>query len=61
MGHAIENCKVLRHRIQDLIDQGMLKLGVEKSVNEVEVEENDEIDLTTMSIPWKPLFHTLRK
>ena len=61
MGHAIENCKVLRHRIHDLIDQGMLKLGVEKSVDEVEVEENDEIDLTTMSIPWKPLFHTLRK
>uniref|UniRef100_A0A2N9FEK4 G-patch domain-containing protein n=1 Tax=Fagus sylvatica TaxID=28930 RepID=A0A2N9FEK4_FAGSY len=24
-------------------------------------EENDEIDLTTMSILWKPLFHTLRK
>ena len=61
MGHVIENCKVLRHRIQDLIDQGMLKLGVEKSVDEVEVEENDEIVLTTMSIPWKPLFHTLRK
>jgi hypothetical protein len=61
VGHAVENFKVLRHHIQDLIDQGVLKLGVEGSMNAVETEENDEIDLTTMSILWKPLFHTLRK
>ena len=61
MGHVVENCRVLSHHIQDLIDQGMLKLGVEKSVNAVDTEENDEIDLGAMSIPWRPLFHTLRK
>ena len=61
VGHVVENCRVLRHCIQDLIDQGMLKLEMEKKVNAVETEGSDEIDLTTMSIPWRPLFHTLRE
>ncbi len=30
-------------------------------MNAVEIKENDEIDSTTMSIPWGPLFHALRR
>uniref|UniRef100_A0A2N9G2B8 Retrotransposon gag domain-containing protein n=1 Tax=Fagus sylvatica TaxID=28930 RepID=A0A2N9G2B8_FAGSY len=26
VGHTVENCRVLRHRIQDLLDQGVLKV-----------------------------------
>uniref|UniRef100_A0A2N9HXE1 Uncharacterized protein n=1 Tax=Fagus sylvatica TaxID=28930 RepID=A0A2N9HXE1_FAGSY len=61
VGHVVENCRVLSHCIQDLIDQGMLKLEMEKNVNAVETEGSDEIDLTTMSISWRPLFHALRE
>lgn len=43
VGPTVENCKVLRHCIQDLIDQGMLQLGVEGSVNVIKIEENDEM------------------
>uniref|UniRef100_A0A2N9GP77 G-patch domain-containing protein n=1 Tax=Fagus sylvatica TaxID=28930 RepID=A0A2N9GP77_FAGSY len=29
VGHTVENCRVLRHRIQDLLDQGVLKFRIE--------------------------------
>jgi hypothetical protein len=55
VGHAVENCQQLRHRVQDLIDHGILKFEVlpnittnplpnhpEGDVNMVEVEEEDD-------------------
>ena len=34
---------------------------MEKNVNAVETEGSDEIDLATVSIPWRPLFHASRE
>jgi hypothetical protein len=69
VGHAIENCNHLRHRIQDLIDHGILKFeGLpnittnplpnhpEGAVNMVEIEERGE-----ERISWRHLFYTLEK
>jgi hypothetical protein len=61
VGHAVENCRVLRHRIQDLLDQGVLKFRVEGIVNAIGAEKNDEIDITSTKIPWEPLFHELKR
>uniref|UniRef100_A0A2N9GQ01 Reverse transcriptase domain-containing protein n=1 Tax=Fagus sylvatica TaxID=28930 RepID=A0A2N9GQ01_FAGSY len=75
MGHAVENCNHLRHRIQDLIDHGILKFeGLpnittnplpnhpEGGVNMVEIEEEgDRIDSAGDRILWRRLFHTLEK
>uniref|UniRef100_A0A2N9GBH6 RNase H type-1 domain-containing protein n=1 Tax=Fagus sylvatica TaxID=28930 RepID=A0A2N9GBH6_FAGSY len=69
VGHAIENCNHLRHRVQDLIDHGILKFeGLpnittnplpnhpEGGVNMVEIEEGNE-----ERILWRRLFYTLEK
>uniref|UniRef100_A0A2N9G567 Retrotransposon gag domain-containing protein n=1 Tax=Fagus sylvatica TaxID=28930 RepID=A0A2N9G567_FAGSY len=69
LGHTVENCGQLRHRVQDLIDHGVLKFeGLpnittnplpkhpEGGVNMVEVEEGNE-----ESIAWRRLFYTLEK
>uniref|UniRef100_A0A2N9F5K4 Uncharacterized protein n=1 Tax=Fagus sylvatica TaxID=28930 RepID=A0A2N9F5K4_FAGSY len=61
VGHTIENCKVLRHRIQDLLDQGVLKFRVEGIVNAIGAEKSDEVDIASTKIPWEPLFHELRR
>jgi hypothetical protein len=61
VGHTVENCRVLRHRIQDLLDQGVLKFRIEGVINAIGVEENDEVDITSTKIPWEPLFHELKK
>uniref|UniRef100_A0A2N9HWY0 Reverse transcriptase n=1 Tax=Fagus sylvatica TaxID=28930 RepID=A0A2N9HWY0_FAGSY len=42
VGHTTENCRVLRHRIQDLLDQGVLKFRVEGIVNAIGAEKSDE-------------------
>ena len=71
----MENCNHLRHRIQDLIDHGILKFkGLpnittnplpnhpEGGVNMVEIEEEgDRFDLAGDRILWRCLFHTLEK
>uniref|UniRef100_A0A2N9FPV9 G-patch domain-containing protein n=1 Tax=Fagus sylvatica TaxID=28930 RepID=A0A2N9FPV9_FAGSY len=59
--HMVEICRVLRHRIQDLLDQGVLKFWVEGIVNAIGVEKSDEVDITSTKIPWEPLFHELKK
>jgi hypothetical protein len=69
VGHTVENCGQLRHRVQDLIDHGVLKFEglpnittnplpkhLEGGVNMVEVEEGNE-----ESIAWRRLFYTLEK
>uniref|UniRef100_A0A2N9G9Y6 Retrotransposon gag domain-containing protein n=1 Tax=Fagus sylvatica TaxID=28930 RepID=A0A2N9G9Y6_FAGSY len=69
VGHTVENCGQLRHRVQDLIDHGVLKFeGLpnittnplpkhpEGGVNMVEIEEGNE-----ESIAWRRLFYTLEK
>jgi hypothetical protein len=69
VGHTVENCGQLKHRVQDLIDHGVLKFeGLpnittnplpkhpEGGVNMVEVEEGNE-----ESIAWRRLFYTLEK
>uniref|UniRef100_A0A2N9HTI7 Uncharacterized protein n=1 Tax=Fagus sylvatica TaxID=28930 RepID=A0A2N9HTI7_FAGSY len=69
VGHTVENCNHLRHRIQDLIDHGILKFeGLpnittnplpnhpEGGVNMVEIEEGGE-----ERISWRCLFYTLEK
>uniref|UniRef100_A0A2N9IPC1 Uncharacterized protein n=1 Tax=Fagus sylvatica TaxID=28930 RepID=A0A2N9IPC1_FAGSY len=61
VGHTVENCRVLRHRIQDLLDQGVLKFRIEGVINAIGVEKNDEVDITSTKIPWEPLFHELKK
>uniref|UniRef100_A0A2N9EGY2 RNase H type-1 domain-containing protein n=1 Tax=Fagus sylvatica TaxID=28930 RepID=A0A2N9EGY2_FAGSY len=75
VGHTVENCNQLRHRVQDLIDHGVLKFeGLpnittnplpnppEGGVNMVEmVEEGDWFDLAGDRISWRRLFHTLEK
>jgi hypothetical protein len=75
VGHAVENCNHLRHRIQDLIDHGILKFeGLpnittnplpnhpEGGINMVEIEEKgDRIDLAGDRISWRCLFYTLKE
>ena len=75
VGHTVENCQQLRHRVQDLIDYGILKFeGLpnittnplpnhpEGEVNMVEVEEEDDrFDLAGDQDSWKRLFHTLKE
>jgi hypothetical protein len=61
VGHTVENCRVLRHRIQDLLDQGVLKFRVEGIVNAIGAEKNDKVDITPTKIRWEPLFHELKK
>uniref|UniRef100_A0A2N9EWA5 Integrase catalytic domain-containing protein n=1 Tax=Fagus sylvatica TaxID=28930 RepID=A0A2N9EWA5_FAGSY len=69
VGHTVENCGQLRHRVQDLIDHGVLKFeGLpnittnplpkhpEGGVNMVEIEEGNE-----ERIAWRRLFYTLEK
>jgi hypothetical protein len=69
VGHAVENYNHLRHRIQDLIDHGILKFDglpnittnplpnhPEGGVNMVEIEEGGE-----ERISWRRLFYTLEK
>uniref|UniRef100_A0A2N9FLP8 Retrotransposon gag domain-containing protein n=1 Tax=Fagus sylvatica TaxID=28930 RepID=A0A2N9FLP8_FAGSY len=69
VGHAIGNCNHLRHRVQDLIDHGILKFEgqpnittnplpnhPEGGVNMVEIEEGNE-----ERILWRRLFYTLEK
>uniref|UniRef100_A0A2N9GFK0 Retrotransposon gag domain-containing protein n=1 Tax=Fagus sylvatica TaxID=28930 RepID=A0A2N9GFK0_FAGSY len=75
VGHVVENCNHLRHRIQDLIDHGILKFeGLpnittnplpnhpEGGVNMVEIEEEDDrSNLAGDRILWRCLFHTLKE
>uniref|UniRef100_A0A2N9GYY6 Uncharacterized protein n=1 Tax=Fagus sylvatica TaxID=28930 RepID=A0A2N9GYY6_FAGSY len=75
VGHAMENCNHLRHRIQDLIDHGILKFeGLpnittnplpnhpEGGMNMVEIEEEDNrSNLAGDRILWRRLFHTLKE
>uniref|UniRef100_A0A2N9EIR9 Reverse transcriptase domain-containing protein n=1 Tax=Fagus sylvatica TaxID=28930 RepID=A0A2N9EIR9_FAGSY len=69
VGHTVENCGQLKHRVQDLIDHGVLKFeGLpnittnplpnhpEGGVNMVTIEEGNE-----ESIAWRRLFYTLEK
>jgi hypothetical protein len=69
VGHTVENCSQLKHRVQDLIDHGVLKFeGLpnittnplpnhpEGGVNMVEIEEIGE-----ERIAWRRLFYTLEK
>uniref|UniRef100_A0A2N9I9H2 G-patch domain-containing protein n=1 Tax=Fagus sylvatica TaxID=28930 RepID=A0A2N9I9H2_FAGSY len=61
VGHTVENCRVLRHRIQDLLDQGVLKFRIEGVINTIGAEKDEEVDITSTRIPWEPLFHELKK
>jgi hypothetical protein len=61
VGYTVENCRVLRHRIQDLLDQGVLKFRIEGVINTIGVEKSDEVGITSTKIPWEPLFHELKK
>uniref|UniRef100_A0A2N9II62 G-patch domain-containing protein n=1 Tax=Fagus sylvatica TaxID=28930 RepID=A0A2N9II62_FAGSY len=54
VGHTVGNCRVLRHRIQDLLDQGVLKFRIEGIVNAIGAEKSDEVDITSAKIPWEP-------
>ena len=71
----MENCNQLRHRVQDLIDHGVLKFeGLpnittnplpnhpEGGVNMVKIEEEgDQSDRASNRILWRRLFHTLER
>jgi hypothetical protein len=61
VGHTVENCRVLSHRIQDLLDQGVLKFRIEGVINAIEVEKSDEVDIASTKIPWEPLYHETKK
>jgi hypothetical protein len=75
VGHSVENCQHLRHRVQDLIDHGILKFeGLpnittnplpnhpERNINMIEIEEADSrLDLDSGQISWKRLFRTLKE
>uniref|UniRef100_A0A2N9F0B5 G-patch domain-containing protein n=1 Tax=Fagus sylvatica TaxID=28930 RepID=A0A2N9F0B5_FAGSY len=54
VGHTVGNCRVLRHRIQDLLDQGVLKFRIEGIINAIGAEKSDEVDITSAKIPWEP-------
>ena len=69
VGHTVENCNQLKHRVQDLIDHGVLKFEglpnitinplpnhLEGGVNMVEIEEGGK-----ERILWRRLFYTLEK
>uniref|UniRef100_A0A2N9GTH9 G-patch domain-containing protein n=1 Tax=Fagus sylvatica TaxID=28930 RepID=A0A2N9GTH9_FAGSY len=73
VGHSLKNCKVLKHRVQDLLDHGILKFdGVpniktnplsnhpEGGVSAILVEEDNRIDLSTIQVPWKKLFYAMK-
>jgi hypothetical protein len=62
--HSIENCKVLRHHIQDLIDHEVLKFGgipdistnslpkhLKGNASVIQNEEDDRINLTSIQVP----------
>jgi hypothetical protein len=57
----VENCKVLRHRIQDLLDQGVLKFRIEGVINAIGVEKSDEVGIASTKIPWEPLCPEMKK
>ena len=75
VGHSVNNCQQLRHRVQDLIDHGILKFeGLpnittnplpnhpERNVSMIEIEEMDsQFDLSIGQTSWKRLFHTLKE
>jgi hypothetical protein len=61
IGHTVENCRVLRHRIQDLLDQLVLKFRIEGVINAIGVEKSDEVDIASTKIPWEPLCHETKK
>uniref|UniRef100_A0A2N9GM77 Retrotransposon gag domain-containing protein n=1 Tax=Fagus sylvatica TaxID=28930 RepID=A0A2N9GM77_FAGSY len=75
VGHAVENCRLLRQQVQDLINHGILKFeGLpnittdplpnhpEGNVNMVEVEGKDDgFDLASGQASWKHLFHALKE
>ena len=61
VGHTVENCRVLRHRIQDLLDQGVLKFRIEGVINSIGIEKSDEVDIVSTKIPGKPLCHEIKK
>ena len=61
VGHTVENCKVLRHRIYDLLDQGVLKFRVEGIMNAIGAEKSDKVDIASTKIPWESFFHELRR
>ena len=61
VGHAVENCRVLRHHIQDLLDQGVLKFRIEGVINSIGIEKSDEVDIVSTKIPWEPLCHETKK
>ena len=73
IGHSLKNCKVLKHRVQDFLDHGILKFKrvpniktnplpshPEGGVSAILVEEDDRIDLSTIQVPWKKLFYALK-
>jgi hypothetical protein len=72
-GHSIENYKVLKHLVQDLLDHRILKFeGVpniktnplpnhlEGDISAILVEEDDCIDFNAIQVPWKKLFYALK-
>ena len=61
VGHTVKNCRVLRHRIQDLLDQGVLKFPIDGIMNAIGAEKSDEVEITFTKIPWEPLFHELKR
>uniref|UniRef100_A0A2N9IZD2 G-patch domain-containing protein n=1 Tax=Fagus sylvatica TaxID=28930 RepID=A0A2N9IZD2_FAGSY len=61
VGHTVGNCRVLRHRIQDLLDQGVLKFRIEGIINAIGIERSDEVDIASAKIPWEPLCHEPNK
>uniref|UniRef100_A0A2N9F6D8 Retrotransposon gag domain-containing protein n=1 Tax=Fagus sylvatica TaxID=28930 RepID=A0A2N9F6D8_FAGSY len=61
VGHTVENCRVLRHRIQDLLDQGVLKFRIEGIINTIGIEKSDEVDIASTKIPWEPFCHETKK
>jgi hypothetical protein len=61
VGHTVENCRVLRHRIQDLLDQGVLKFRIEGVINSIEIEKSDEVNIISIEIPWELLYHETKK
>lgn len=75
VGHAVENCRQLRHWDQDLIDHGVLNFEGMPNINTNplpnhpeenvgmigEGEEDNKFKLATNQISWKQLFHALRE
>ena len=61
VGHTVGNCRVLRHCIQDLLNQGVLKFQIEGIINAIGVEKSDEVDIASTKISWEPLCHEPKK